>query len=466
MAAFEAVSKLMINSLGGRFSIIDFRRCELPPERPDDNDFDPRLYREPKCPISPWMAYFNLLRTGFGAGVLGLPLAISQSGIILGPLLTLATGALMIHTHLTLLWCLNEISRQLRIPYISYRYGFRIALLHGPPICRYIGERGPTIIATMMMMSQIGICTVFVIFTTDSLRDIMDWESSRPALLALLLPYLLLEYFMKTLKIVSYVSLVGNLMNFVGLVLIFYLIFEDPHGETIVATTETLPFLFALGTFLFNMSAVGVVLSLDKALKDPTIMTSRCGVIIIGILVPTLVSTIFGTLGYWSFGTMEENILRSLPFDNYIAMTAIGLYMIAVALAYPIQCYPGIQIILEVVKNHHLNEPPSDNALKILESIARPVFVCTSFLIGYLIPFQGPFVAFVGSLCTTLLALVFPATMELCLMYPGDYGKFNIHLVKNLIIIIIGIFICFFGIAHCGYLIYIRILSLDSPNDV
>ncbi|XP_059059612.1 probable beta-hexosaminidase fdl [Achroia grisella] len=459
MAAFEAVSRLMIKPLGSRLSLIDFRRAALPEIRSQDDGFDPRLYRDPKCPIRPWMAYFNLLRTGFGAGVLGLPLAISQCGIILGPLMTLATGALMIYTHLTLLRCLNEISRQMRIPYISYRYGFRIALLHGPPICRFIGKRGPTIIAVMMMLSQVGICTVFVIFTTDSLRDIMDWQTSRPALLTLLLPYILLEFSMKTLKIVSYVSLFGNFLNLVGLVLIFYLIFDDPHGETIVATTEALPFLFAFGTFLFNMSAVGVVLSLDKALKYPKIMTARCGVVIIGILVPTLVSTVFGTLGYWSFGTMEENILRSLPFDNPIAMTAIGLYMIAVALAYPIQCYPGIQIILEVAKNHRLSEAPSDRTMKILEYIARPVFVCTSFTISYLIPFQGPFVAFVGSLCTTLLAIVFPAMMELCLMYPSHYGKFHIHLVKNLMIIIFGIIIWFFGV------VILPLWTWDCVND-
>lgn len=48
------------------------------------------------------MAYFNLLRIGFGAGVLGIPLAISQAGIILGPLLAMFTGFLLVHTHLIL----------------------------------------------------------------------------------------------------------------------------------------------------------------------------------------------------------------------------------------------------------------------------------------------------------------------------------------------------------------------------
>lgn len=48
------------------------------------------------------MAYFNILRSLFGAGVLGLPLAVSQGGIILGPVMTMGIGLLITHMHLTL----------------------------------------------------------------------------------------------------------------------------------------------------------------------------------------------------------------------------------------------------------------------------------------------------------------------------------------------------------------------------
>ncbi|XP_045501683.1 proton-coupled amino acid transporter-like protein CG1139 [Colias croceus] len=262
------------------------------------------------------MAYFNLMRTTWGAGVLGLPLAVSQAGIILGPIMSSSLGILIIHMHLTLLRCLNEISRRLKIPYISYRYGFRIALLHGPWICHGIGRRGPMIIAVFMLLSQLGICTVFVIFTTDSLRDIMDWPNSKPAILALLIPYLLLEYFMKTLSVVSYISMYGNYLNMAGLVLIIYHIFLAPHGHYVLASTDPLALFFVIGTCLFNLSAVAVVLSLDKALKDPRVLTKPYGMVTIGMLLPTIFTTVFGVLGYWSFGTMEENVLRSLPFDD------------------------------------------------------------------------------------------------------------------------------------------------------
>lgn len=55
---------------------------------------------------------------------------------------------------------------------------------------------------------------------------------------------------------------------------------------------------------------------MDKALVDPKVMINRFGVVKVGILIPTTIATIFGVLSYLSFGTMEENVLRSLPFDD------------------------------------------------------------------------------------------------------------------------------------------------------
>lgn len=48
------------------------------------------------------MAYFNLLRTMFGAGMLTIPLAVSQAGLLMGPIMILIIGIILTHTHLTL----------------------------------------------------------------------------------------------------------------------------------------------------------------------------------------------------------------------------------------------------------------------------------------------------------------------------------------------------------------------------
>lgn len=58
------------------------------------------------------------------------------------------------------------------------------------------------------------------------------------------------------------------------------------------------------------------ILSLDKNLKEPKLLIEKYGVITIGMTVCTVIATAFGTLGYWSFGPMEENVLRYLPYDD------------------------------------------------------------------------------------------------------------------------------------------------------
>lgn len=67
-------------------------------------------------------------------------------------------------------------------------------------------------------------------------------------------------------------------------------------------------------------------------------------------------------------------LLQQYPF-NSVTLVAMGLYLVAVALAFPIQCTPAIQILLEVIKNRYQDETPSEKTLKIFECIARPVFV-------------------------------------------------------------------------------------------
>lgn len=74
--------------------------------------------------------------------------------------------------------------------------------------------------------------------------------------------------------------------------------------------------------------------------------------------------------------------------------------------------------------------------------------------------------AFVGNLCTTMLAFVFPAMMELCILYPNDYGYKNVYLIKDIIILIFGLTSFLFGVPLCGYLIYVRIMSFKAVNNV
>ena len=59
-------------------------------------------------------------------------------------------------------------------------------------------------------------------------------------------------------------------------------------------------------------------------------------------------------------------------------MAAIGLYLIAIGFAYPIQCYPAIATVVEVIKYHDENREPSEDSLELIRIIGRPLFVTLS----------------------------------------------------------------------------------------
>lgn len=57
-------------------------------------------------------------------------------------------------------------------------------------------------------------------------------------------------------------------------------------------------------------------------------------------------------------------------------MVAIGLYLIAIALAYPIQCHPGVEIAVQIYKKHNvIGEDISQFHVKLAEAICRVLFV-------------------------------------------------------------------------------------------
>lgn len=62
------------------------------------------------------------------------------------------------------------------------------------------------------------------------------------------------------------------------------------------------------------------------------------------------------------------------------------------------------------------------------------------------IPHLGFFMSLVGALASSVLALAFPALVDLCVLYP-NFGKFNYVLVRDFIIIVIGVFALISGVS-------------------
>lgn len=69
-----------------------------------------------------------------------------------------------------------------------------------------------------------------------------------------------------------------------------------------------------IGTTLFAIEAVGVVIALEGNMKTPKSFGSPFGVLNVGMLFITVLYAAFGFLGYWKYGSgSDESITLNLP---------------------------------------------------------------------------------------------------------------------------------------------------------
>lgn len=56
------------------------------------------------------------------------------------------------------------------------------------------------------------------------------------------------------------------------------------------------------------------------------------------------------------------------------------------------------------------------------------------------VPYLALFISFFGALCLSVLGIAFPAVMEICVLYPDKWGFCYNVILRNAVLIIIGMF--------------------------
>lgn len=61
-------------------------------------------------------------------------------------------------------------------------------------------------------------------------------------------------------------------------------------------------------------------------------------------------------------------------------------------------------------------------------------------IIAVVIPHLGLFISLAGSLFLSALGLIFPAIIDMCVLWPDNWGKYNRVLIRDIAIMIVGFF--------------------------
>ncbi|XP_077984384.1 uncharacterized protein LOC144439017 [Glandiceps talaboti] len=405
--------------------------------------------------------FANIFISFIGAGVLGLPYAFKEAGVIEGVLIMTGVGILSVRAMLLIIDSKYKIlgeeppgklggnssvpkERQNKEPYEGNTIE-KEQLMNGssskedvemnghiPQVDKDVdkktireidygdvgyhamGSTGQIMVDTAIIISQIGFCCAYMIFITENLSTFI-YELHMYQWLFILLPPLALLTMIRKLHKLAIFSLFADFANVTAYAVVFWFDFE--HVSKVPMHPKTMSFAglpFFLGIAIYCYEGAGMILSLEASVVKEKRNKFR-SVFIFAMFIVTTLYIVFGICGYLSFGPETHNIITlNLP-SGVFPFIVKSCLCFSLFFTYPVMMFPVVRILEKKFL------PDKDGSL-LKGNMLRIVMVSITGVVVMAIPNFGTLMALVGASCCTLLAFILPATFHLRL-FKGSLSK-------------------------------------------
>ncbi|XP_010521102.1 PREDICTED: lysine histidine transporter-like 5 [Tarenaya hassleriana] len=393
-----------------------------------------------------WYSAFHNVTAMVGAGVLGLPFAMSQLGWGAGLVAIVVSWAITLYS----LWQLVELHEA--VP--------------GKRFDRYpeLGEEafgrkyGYWLIMPQQMLVQVASDIVYNVTGAKSLKKTIE----------LLFPHI--HHIRQTYYIIFFaalqvvlsqspnfnslkgVSLLAAIMSFSYSMIAFVASIvkgthyhSSSHGVR-SHTTAGIVFdaLNGMGTIAFAFAGHSVVLEIQATIPSTSEVPSKKPMwkgVIVAYIIVILCYLSVAISGFWAFGHLvEDDVLISLQRPSWLIAAANFMVFIHVIGSYQVFAMPVFdQIESCLVKN--LNFTPST----MLRFVARTIYVALVCFVAVCVPFFGGLLGFFGGLVFTSISYFMPCIMWLVMKRPKPWSFHWLASWVSIISIIVGVLIALFA---------------------
>lgn len=341
-------------------------------------------------------AFFLLIKAFVGTGILFLPKAFYNGGLIFSIVLLVFFSILSYYCYLTL-------SHSTALLGVS-----SFAEMGNKMYGNYL----KSLILISIILTQIGFVAAYTVFTAENLRafirNTFDYD----------LP---LHYFVifeticfapmsliRNITKLSLAALLANVFILSGIATIVFYAAKDliKNGPAEVKYFNSSDWSLFIGVAIFAFEGIGLIIPVQQSMKHPEdfpkvllAVISLCCFLFIGI----------GWLCYQTYGDdVQTMVILNLPQDSYAVVSIQFFYALAIMLSVPLQLLPAIRLM----ESRIFKKLPSgkvDSKTKWYKNIFR-IFVT---LITTTIAYFGSanldlFVSFIGSFACIPLVYMYP----------------------------------------------------------
>ncbi|XP_017887753.1 proton-coupled amino acid transporter-like protein pathetic [Ceratina calcarata] len=414
----------------------------------DGKSFDPFTERRVDNPTTDCDTLTHLLKASLGTGILSMPIAFKNAGLLLGVLATILVAFVCTHCAYILIKCAHILYHKTRRTEMSFADVAEVAFATGPKWARRFSKPIRYLIQISLFATYFGTCSVYTVIVAANFNQIIEHykdegsgEFSIRLMTAILLVPMILLSWIPNLKYLAPVSMVANIFMGTGLGITFYYLVMDIPSITslpLIAPIEDFPRFFSIT--IFAMEAIGVVMPLENNMKTPQHMIGICGVLNKGMSGVTLIYILLGFLGYLRYqNDTMDSITLNLPTEEIPAQVVKILIALAVYCTFGLQFYVCLDIAWNGIKDRFQKKPV------LVNYILRTVMVSGAVLLAVIVPTIEPFIGLIGAFCFSILGLLIPVFIETVTYWEVGFGPGNWVALKNIIICVIGIMALIFG---------------------
>ncbi|KAH6689667.1 vacuolar amino acid transporter 3 [Plectosphaerella plurivora] len=346
--------------------------------------------------------FFTLLKAFVGTGIMFLPKAFKNGGILFSSL-TLVSIALisMVAFHL-LLEC-------------RARYGGG----YGEIGREIAGPRMRTLILGSITISQLGFVCTGLVFVADNwfsfLKAVSGGASplSSTALIAVQAIILVPLTLIRNISKLGPAALLADVFIVIGVGYIWYYdisVLSEQGIHPSVRLFNPAAYTLTIGAAIFSFEGIGLIIPIQASMKQPQHFEKLLGFV---MLLITCIFTSVGALCYATFGSDTKiEVIDNFPQTSRFVNAVQFLYAMAVLVGNPVQLFPAQRILEGKIFGHRSGK--KDLLTKWKKNIFRTLLVgvCIAVSIGGSANLDR-FVALIGSFACVPLVYIYPPYLHL-----------------------------------------------------